>query len=176
MTRPVKLPQEGIAGYFAHSGAFTTAAKELLIKAFGKLVGKSPTSVATYNLNATLAAVPGLSWYVKKGKKYHISGTFNTTAGASGGVQLGVACTNQSSPTFQCWGTAQSASAIVTASVTSLGKVVGATVAVLGMTLDGDFTPDANGVLTITGAQNASNGTDCTIKTNSLVQVYPVTK
>lgn len=125
--------------------------------------------------STTLAAVTGLSVNVTTGGVYNLKAHLMGTAGASGGLKVamgGTATVSASQVTAKNWnGTTLNA---VDSQATWGSTVSGHTAVYTDLEIDGGFTVQTGGTITIQAAQNASNGTATTVVPGSNLEVNRV--
>lgn len=135
--------------------------------------GGRVTSQLSKTTDTTLAAVTGLTASLVAGGTYKVYAYVPTTSGASGGVKVALntsdTLTLTSSNITATLNTA-SASAVVT-TTSGLNTGLGSTAAVTLAIIDATLVVNAAGTLTVTFAQNASDGTASIALVNGHVYV-----
>lgn len=156
------------------AGMFSLGEKQVLTRIFRALGGKTVQNgnATTVNASTTQTNVSGLSFKVRKGKQYKITGTLLVSTGATPGIAAGLALAGSSSPTMNVIFSYNAAAASATQAITSFTNSTGGAAAYLIVYIDGYFIPDVSGIMTVTFAQNTSNASNTIVKEGSSVSVY----
>ncbi len=144
--------------------------------------GATPVSAAFQNVrcttqldktsNTTLANIVGMSVNLGAGRKYGFHAKLFTTSTANGGLKVGLGGTATATSIIaeaKAWTTT---TPNISAQVTALGAVAGATVATDSAEIWGEIVVNAAGTLTIQAAQNASHADTTSVKVGSWLQLF----
>lgn len=155
MARPTNITYSDFTSSLQGPTGLGRLAQKALSTVFRRVVGRTVAADVS-NATTTLANVTGLSFNVKKGKRYRVMGELLTAIGTQG-LKAAVNITNQTSPTMFINFVHTSAVTTTTATqVTTNGGTSTGLASVLQVSIDGFVVPDANGVLTIQSAAFAA--------------------
>lgn len=136
----------------------------------GNIVRQSAT--ITKNASVTLSDLTGLIQTVVPGT-YYFRANLAGTAGASGGWKVAFKYTTTVVSVLQATSWAYTASAVAVAKTTTTtdqASLIAATTAYTAGTIEGTMVVTTGGTVQLQFAQNASDGTDCTIVLGSSMQ------
>lgn len=135
------------------NGSIITGVKQALIKTFRALAGKSVLVGNSVAFAATVAVpVAPLSFQVKAGKQYRITGKLFVTADATSGSKFGLSLPGSSAPTAQIVFKHYLATTMSAQAVTTFTNETGIAGLTLEVDIDGYFTPDVSGLLSLQAA------------------------
>jgi hypothetical protein len=143
-----------------------------------RLTGLAARNSAQFDKTSdtTLANVTGLTENVEASRVYGFRAVIRTTAAATGGIKLSVSgtatMTNINYEGILFNGATVTAQTRATALDTSVCAVTNTTAGTC--VIEGAFTVNAAGTLTIQFAQNASDGTASSVLVNSTLQLIPI--
>jgi hypothetical protein len=146
-TRPIDF-----TSHINDNGSIITSVKQSIVKTFRALAGKNVLTSQATAFNAT-AAVPvnGLSFQVKAGKQYRVTGKILVTADATSGSKFGFSLPGSSGfvgqINFKHFLAATMATQTLASTFTSTTGLAGLT---LEVDIDGAFVPDVSGLLSLT--------------------------
>ena len=170
----LKAEKDMALAKFGHLNAIVDAYNTLdTAVTFGMPVETVTTTQFDKTSDTTLANVPGLSVNVIAGATYVFRAYLPITSALGSGAKVG----NGGTATFTSISESAmfyTTSDVTTATVTASGSIGGRTAAVTFLIIEGTFKVNAAGTFTIQFAQNASNGTACSVLVNASLTVTRV--
>ena len=145
----------------------TVTVSQLTQDSIGGSVGAYATTSLVKTSDTTLALIPGMTVTLLAGAVYDIEVYITGTANASGGIKLAfggtATATSFSADAWTYNTTTVAAQGVITTLSSNLVALTGAFTTAF---VTGTIVVNAGGTLTLTGAQNASNGSATTFNAN----------